>query len=49
MIDGYAGWDPQFRKKARIIATRPYHALFMKVMLRRGPQPFPNLQINEDF
>jgi len=31
--DGYAGWDPKYRLKVRIIAVRPYHALFMRNML----------------
>lgn len=35
VIDGYAGWDPKYRLKARIICTRPYHALFMHNMLIR--------------
>jgi phosphoenolpyruvate carboxykinase (ATP) len=30
VIDGYAGWDPKYKKKARVICTRPYHAMFMK-------------------
>lgn len=33
IVDGYAGWDPKFRKKFRIFCTRSYHALFMKNML----------------
>jgi len=35
VIDGYAGWDPDFQIKVRIITTRPYHALFMHNMLIR--------------
>lgn len=35
VIDGYAGWDPEFQKKCRIICSRPYHALFIKQMLIR--------------
>lgn len=35
IIDGYAGFDPAYRLKARIITSRPYHALFMKQMLIR--------------
>lgn len=35
VVDGYAGWDPRYRLKIRIIATRPYHALFMHNMLIR--------------
>ncbi len=34
-IDGFAGWDPSYRLKVRIIAERPYHALFMHNMLIR--------------
>ncbi|MEM1041486.1 MAG: phosphoenolpyruvate carboxykinase (ATP) [Bacteroidota bacterium] len=35
VVDGYAGWDPAYRLKVRIICTRPYHALFMHNMLIR--------------
>ncbi len=35
VVDGYAGWDPQWRIKVRIICERPYHALFMRNMLIR--------------
>jgi len=38
VIDGYAGWDPKYKKKARVIATRPYHAMFMKQMLMRDTE-----------
>jgi len=38
VIDGYAGWDPAYRLKVRIICSRPYHALFMRNMLIR-PTP----------
>ncbi len=31
--DGYAGWDAEHRIKVRIVAVRPYHALFMRNML----------------
>ncbi len=34
-MDGYAGWDPKYRLKVRVICTRPYHALFMHNMLIR--------------
>ena len=34
-VDGYAGWDPEYRLKVRVICARPYHALFMHVMLIR--------------
>ena len=35
VIDCYAGWDPKYRIKVRIICARPYHALFMQNMLIR--------------
>ncbi len=35
VIDGFAGWDPTYRLKVRIIAERPYHGLFMHNMLIR--------------
>jgi len=38
VVDGFAGWDPDYRLKVRVICTRPYHALFMHTMLIR-PTP----------
>ena len=38
VVDGFAGWDPEHRVKVRVISSRPYHALFMQVMLIR-PTP----------
>jgi len=38
VIDGFAGWDPTYRLKVRIIAERPYHGLFMQNMLIRPTQ-----------
>lgn len=35
VIDGFAGWDPEYRLKVRIIVERPYHGLFMHNMLIR--------------
>src|SRR6478609_5355286 len=35
VIDGFAGWDPARRLKVRVICSRPYHALFMHVMMIR--------------
>lgn len=35
VVDGYAGWDPRYRIKVRIICERAYHALFMLNMLIR--------------
>jgi len=34
-FDGFAGWDPKYRLKVRVICSRPYHALFMHTMLIR--------------
>ncbi|MFO0897576.1 MAG: phosphoenolpyruvate carboxykinase (ATP) [Pirellulales bacterium] len=34
-FDGFAGWDPKYRLKVRVICARPYHALFMHTMLIR--------------
>ena len=34
-VDGFAGWDPQYRLKIRVICSRAYHALFMHNMLIR--------------
>jgi len=45
VIDQYAGWDENYRKKIRILCARPYHALFMKQMLIRAT----NAQIANDF
>jgi phosphoenolpyruvate carboxykinase (ATP) len=45
VIDGYAGYDPKYRLNVRIICTRPYHALFMKNMLMRNPEP----ELHKDF
>jgi phosphoenolpyruvate carboxykinase (ATP) len=35
VIDGYAGWDPKYRIKVRVVCSRAYHALFMWNMLIR--------------
>ena len=37
-VDGFGGWDPNYRIKVRIICARAYHALFMHNMLIR-PTP----------
>jgi phosphoenolpyruvate carboxykinase (ATP) len=34
-VDGFAGWDPAYRIKVRVICARAYHALFMWNMLIR--------------
>ncbi|MCA9181147.1 MAG: phosphoenolpyruvate carboxykinase (ATP) [Planctomycetales bacterium] len=33
VTDGYAGWDPRYRLKIRVICASAYHALFMRNML----------------
>ncbi len=38
VVDGYAGWDPEYRVKVRVICARAYHALFMHNLLIR-PAP----------
>ena len=43
-IDGFAGWDAEYRLKVRVVCSRPYHALFMHVMLIR-----PTLTELQDF
>ena len=35
VMDGFAGWDPKYRIKVRIICLNAYHALFMHNMLIR--------------
>ena len=35
VVDGFAGWDPKYRIKVRVVCARPYHALFMHNMLIR--------------
>ena len=35
VVDGFAGWDPRYRVKVRVILRRAYHALFMRNMLIR--------------
>lgn len=35
VFDGYAGWDPEYQMKIRVICTQAYHALFMHNMLIR--------------
>ena len=34
-VDAFAGWDPRYQIKVRVICARPYHALFMHNMLIR--------------
>ncbi|EOR04235.1 hypothetical protein E3P89_00009 [Wallemia ichthyophaga] len=35
VVDAFAGWDPKYRIKVRVICARAYHALFMQNMLIR--------------
>ncbi len=35
VVDGFAGWDPRYRVKIRVVCERAYHALFMHNMLIR--------------
>lgn len=35
VVDGFVGWDEDYRLKIRVICTRPYHALFMHNMMIR--------------
>lgn len=35
VVDGFAGWDPRYQIKVRIICLNAYHALFMHNMLIR--------------
>ncbi|SCU77462.1 LADA_0A00584g1_1 [Lachancea dasiensis] len=35
IVDAYAGWDPRYRIKIRVVCARAYHALFMSNMLIR--------------
>ena len=46
VIDGFAGWEPKYRIKVRIICERAYHALFMYNMLVR-PTPEELLNFGE--
>ncbi len=38
VIDAFAGWDPDYRIRVRVVGNRAYHALFMHNMLVR-PTP----------
>ena len=35
IVDPFAGWDPKYRIKVRVVCARAYHALFMTNMLIR--------------
>ena len=38
VVDAFAGWDPRYRIKVRVICSRAYHALFMHNLLIRPNQ-----------
>ncbi len=39
IVDGYAGWDHEYRLKVRVICTLSYHALFMRnILIRPSPE-----------
>ena len=44
VVDGFAGWDPEYRIKVRLVCSRAYHALFMHNLLIR-----PSTQELEEF
>ncbi len=44
VVDGYAGWDPRYQIKVRVICGQAYHALFMYNMLIR-----PSVEELDDF
>jgi phosphoenolpyruvate carboxykinase (ATP) len=46
IVDGYAGWDPRYRLKVRVICTLAYHALFMRNILIR-PTPEERMSFGE--
>ncbi|MEM6853594.1 MAG: phosphoenolpyruvate carboxykinase (ATP) [Planctomycetota bacterium] len=46
VVDAFAGWDPKYRIKVRVICERPYHALFMWTMLIR-PTPEESASFGE--
>src|SRR5436309_15084004 len=48
-FDGFAGWDPKYRIKVRVICSRPYHALFMHTMLIRPTKQELNAFGQPDF
>src|SRR5436190_12081557 len=49
VVDAFAGWDPQYQIKVRIICSRPYHALFMHQMLIRPTDEQLQHYDNPDF
>merc|ERR1719160_1194106 len=49
VVDGYGGWDPEYRIPVRVITSRAYHALFMKNMLvEPTPEELVNFESDKD-
>merc|ERR1711959_144116 len=48
VVDGFAGWDPKYRIKVRVVACRAYHALFMRNMLMRPQGPEDMQEFEEE-
>jgi phosphoenolpyruvate carboxykinase (ATP) len=49
VIDGYGGWDENYRKPVRVITSRAYHALFMKNMLvEPTPEELKNFESGKE-
>jgi len=48
VVDGFGGWDPDYRVPVRVITSRAYHALFMQNMLV-PPKPVELALFNKPF
>ena len=45
VVDGFAGWDPEYRIKVRVVCSRAYHALFMhNLLIRPTPEELERLR-----
>lgn len=50
VVDGYAGWDPKWRLKVRVICELPYHAQFMRnMMVVPKPEELQEFENGADF
>ena len=50
VVDGFAGWDPKYRKTIRVFCTRPYHALFINnILIKPHTEELRNCFNNPDF
>jgi phosphoenolpyruvate carboxykinase (ATP) len=45
-VDGFAGWDPAYRLKVRVVCASAYHALFMHNLLIR-PSPVEKVRFGD--